>query len=1184
MSDFRLERILTGHGMAITGVAVSPHSPYLIATASLDQTIRVWDITDGKTIKVVDLKSSQFKPYCIDWSCTDSYQLVVGGKKGAIKVIDFNDDSNYTINLSGDDLRSIGFNTRNPTVLFAACGAELFLVDIKKKKPICRNKFSDYKIVDFQWDSLSNNYLICSYENGQTVLFDTDAKEENMKVKVFEKSGAGISSIAWIKNEPGNFITSDVRAGVIRYWNVSQTAPLKVQRVRKNSGFQDMFLLPGCQKLACAFKDGAVGLFDISKKQFDFLTPGSHTETIFDCEYCPANPDIFATSGFDHSIRLWDTHRMKVVENLTHETGVIYGLAWHPTKREIAGAFNTGMVIIWDAQKRIPKLQQEIHKDCIYRVAWNPIDHSLLATTSKDTFCIVFNEEGKVIKKFKHPAPVFGVQWHPTNKNIIATGCHDHIVRVFNINNPNDAPISILKGHTAEVFNVTWHPTIPNVLASGSNDKTIRIWDSDTGNSKVLKGHTHYVRALAWNYEVSNILLSGSWDGTIRVWDTKKECQIAVSNDHHADVYGLSSHPERPFTFGSTSRDTTIRFWSLDNISTKFYVKAINIQSLAPLLTTPKSPFDSDSQGDGLSGPGAKLVSTKLAEAKTDVEKHTILSEYFNFPSTSRNLWELANSFFQGKKYKSSLKSDVLFCNSITETVYNKAKEMESARYKNKGTGAAQRVAEQLKEAAKLYLKIGKVRNYCEIMCEVGEWEKALSVAPSVSIDYWKDLTAKYTKQLAENESEDVIPYYIATSETDKLLNYFIRKNQLTEASIVARRSAESGYPKPIAEQTKTANQEESSENAPVTIEMRRIAELQAKNFMRESKPILAASAFLSIKDVDKCFHYLVKGCEGHLAYSLAKALLIRNTDDSILLAFANVCTMNGEWDIACETLAQVKNREEASKMMCKLPPTHPQRDNLFIKGGFQTPSFYAAQAPALEHENPAECIRFYSFAYDNINAALVAVVKYEELFAEQDWNWPLISSIHNAVQCIDAYKLETIMRNKILFYSNLIGAQLALWKEYFVIAPKLALNAKDCLKNIPKEFFAPRQFAEYIYCLSMAYSGEIDEAISILSQALSDTNEVLEEQYSKPLISFKKRLEQKTLVHEWTPSNLVIPSGSNLPVRSIDGKRAISVISKKEAQPPVLLEDGGSIISLAESVMWREVNVFSPTCSGTKI
>jgi hypothetical protein len=37
----------------------------------------------------------------------------------------------------------------------------------------------------------------------------------------------------------------------------------------------------------------------------------------------------------------------------------------------------------------------------------------------------------------------------------------------------------------------------------------------------------------------------------------------SVLGDHHADVYGLCAHPLRPFLFVSSSRDTSIRVWTM---------------------------------------------------------------------------------------------------------------------------------------------------------------------------------------------------------------------------------------------------------------------------------------------------------------------------------------------------------------------------------------------------------------------------------------------------------------------------------------------------------------------------------------------------------------------------------------------------------------------------------------------
>ena len=64
------------------------------------------------------------------------------------------------------------------------------------------------------------------------------------------------------------------------------------------------------------------------------------------------------------------------------------------------------------------------------------------------------------------------------------------------------------------------------------------------------------------------LAFSGAWDGTIRVWDTRACTAMHVLADHHADVYSIVSHPMRPSVLLSTSRDTTIRTWSLTELMT----------------------------------------------------------------------------------------------------------------------------------------------------------------------------------------------------------------------------------------------------------------------------------------------------------------------------------------------------------------------------------------------------------------------------------------------------------------------------------------------------------------------------------------------------------------------------------------------------------------------------------------
>ena len=73
--------------------------------------------------------------------------------------------------------------------------------------------------------------------------------------------------------------------------------------------------------------------------------------------------------------------------------------------------------------------------------------------------------------------------------------------------------------------------------------------------------------------------------------------------------------------------------------------------------------------------------------------------------------------------------------------------------------------AGRTKEAADIHLTLGNIKEYCSIMVELGEWERAIAIAPSHSIAYWQELSTKYAEELRAKGNDDVIPFYVATGQ-----------------------------------------------------------------------------------------------------------------------------------------------------------------------------------------------------------------------------------------------------------------------------------------------------------------------------------------------------------------------------------------------------------------------------------
>lgn len=57
-------------------------------------------------------------------------------------------------------------------------------------------------------------------------------------------------------------------------------------------------------------------------------------------------------------------------------------------------------------------------------------------------------------------------------------------------------------------------------------------------------------------------------------------------------------------------------------------------------------------------------------------------------------------------------------------------------------------------QAAELYLRVGAFQQYCDVMIEAGDWNKALAIAPAVSQQYWRTLTLRYGQELLATGDE----------------------------------------------------------------------------------------------------------------------------------------------------------------------------------------------------------------------------------------------------------------------------------------------------------------------------------------------------------------------------------------------------------------------------------------------
>ena len=94
-------------------------------------------------------------------------------------------------------------------------------------------------------------------------------------------------------------------------------------------------------------------------------------------------------------------------------------------------------------------------------------------------------------------------------------------------------------------------------------------------------------------------------------------------------------------------------------------------------------------------------------------------------------LWKLADTV-KSEQASDGL-NDMVHINDLRGYTKKKANKMEESTVKSVTV-----------EAANVFLQLGEVKKYCEIMIKLGKWEAALAMAPAKSMGYWGEITKRY--------------------------------------------------------------------------------------------------------------------------------------------------------------------------------------------------------------------------------------------------------------------------------------------------------------------------------------------------------------------------------------------------------------------------------------------------------
>jgi len=1153
----------------IVAVLLQPGAVYLWDTkAELDAFTKV-ESMPGKQLK------------CIRWDSTpDQPRLAAGHLDGSVYIWDKTLDSVSNVPLPLD-------------------------LQMLKEKTGDKDGFA---VVDLQWDPRAPYaHLVATYEGGHMALINVETLEVQT---LFNRKNSHIEMTAFLPSVPGAFLSVERKSAVMTLWNVSNPDSEELIKINeKRAGVSSIKVAgPGGTLLLLAFIDGSVGVYDFVARRLLFSTEPGHNETIFDCAFQPSDCNVIATASYDSTVKIWnanDMRHMNTMKAMTNENlGQFYSISWAPegdNSHHLATSSSTGEVLIWNTQTQMLENRFKLHEKPAFRVAWNPHDYDLLASASFDGYVVVFDSTGKTLSKFRHPDSVYGCAWSPTNKNLLATCCHDGVVRVWDITSTTGKPEHEFVGHGARAFNVAWSPLLEGYLASASDDSTVKVWK--LGEEKPvhnLEGHEHNVRGLVWSHEIPYILLSGSWDGTIRIWDMRsrhQKCQHVVTHNG-GDVYGLASHPNRPFVFAAASRDTTLRTFSMDETllaSFKYQIVLANAFIQPEHLREAHKMLD-PAEPLKLCGARSRELAEQFAKVPEEDRENGIsfatLMDFWSGAKGLNELFSLVKSLVEEKA--GDLKTGAVAHIDDLRALLGARAGALLAQEGNMDAGSPH---DRQQKAADIHLKLGNVKEYCEIMIQLGKWERAIAVAPARSLGYWQELSRRYADHLRSKKLVEAVPYLIATGDTKTLIEYesqVLHKtpNDLTEALISAVGEATETLPQPQDDEEPPEEESKGErDEVEVTERVKMVMDLKAERYRHDGQPVLAAACHLAVGDQQRAIQRLMLGGETVLAVMLCK--MLKEDADYVWKAVAVNCESLG---IYHEALLALNQLAEPGNLITELGVRYPgpahEVSDFYLKAGLSTvPEFVELAEAEAAKGNTAAAVLNYAAARQSSSAAEMGLEYLSKHFTAGTGTWDELKTVSDTLVCMglcaETRKIDETHRHEIVAYQLVFALQNAIWRDYEPIVEFLA--AAFCQLVDENELTLPVHGTQMKLMVASYF------VASAPTRAHTIVNEVLADNAAPPKVKAGATALKKTLdtcfasgaeAHPIPkePTNRVILTGTSLPGGSHAKASFVSLVSNQPVRGERIVLAEGKFMSDAEARMFADCTPLCPTLSGERL
>jgi WD40 repeat protein len=483
-------------------IAFSPDGTLL---ASNGETILIWDVRTGKTLRSLDTKGHNilFTP--------DGRSLVCAGY-GSISCLE------------------------------ATTGKKIRVIEEGDVLPLCLAITPDGKT------------LLSGYDQGVIRCWDTATG-----IRTRELTGHDKEINALVVSPDGKTLASGGRDGTVRLWDLA-TGELR-RRIEAHSGVHALGFSPDSKKLVSGGADGNIRVWDTATGK-ELLPLHSRRNTIASVAFSPDGKTL-AIGGEDKTVRLIDPATGKDRRILGGRNDWVEAVAFSPDGELVASCdYRDPAIRLWRVSTGKEVRQLVGHTSSISSLAFLPNSKFLASTGSDGTIRLWDTEKGAEIGQAvrdRKLSAALSISFYPDGK-ALASAERDGLVCVWDV--ATGRQLGRLVCDTRHFVKSVACAPYGNILASGGGDAAIYWWDALTG--KELRSpikHPGDVKALAFSPD-GRLLISGGTQGCVCIWESATGSLVRKLAGHEYAVTSVACSPDGQ-TVASGSSDSTVIIWDV---------------------------------------------------------------------------------------------------------------------------------------------------------------------------------------------------------------------------------------------------------------------------------------------------------------------------------------------------------------------------------------------------------------------------------------------------------------------------------------------------------------------------------------------------------------------------------------------------------------------------------------------